>query len=152
MIQLPFVPSQTFLIFLELSFYPSQRNFLVQCPALAVPRPVVGLDKRIRSFLLSQNSDYIELPREERRRRRHQTLPARKSAPSMKHNLRQLILKSADSDLVLRILEKAIEKDVVLRSFVSTTRAIDLIHGGVKTNALPEQAWAVINHRIATQR
>lgn len=73
-------------------------------------------------------------------------------APSMNHKLRQLILKSAESDFALRFLEKAIEKDVVLRSFVSTTQAIDLIHGGVKTNALPEQAWAVINHRIAIQR
>jgi len=29
-----------------------------------------------------------------------------------------------------------------------TTQAIDVIHGGVKSNALPEQAFALINHRI----
>ena len=29
-----------------------------------------------------------------------------------------------------------------------TTQAVDLISGGVKINALPEQASAVINHRI----
>ena len=70
----------------------------------------------------------------------------------MDHKFRELILKSSTSDLALHILEKAIEKDVALRSFVGTTQAIDLIQGGVKTNALPEQAWAVVNHRIATQR
>lgn len=29
-----------------------------------------------------------------------------------------------------------------------TTQAVDLIHGGVKINALPEEASAIINHRI----
>ena len=32
---------------------------------------------------------------------------------------------------------------------IRTTQAIDVIHGGVKSNALPEQAWAIVNHRIA---
>jgi len=35
---------------------------------------------------------------------------------------------------------------------IGTTQAIDLVRGGVKTNALPEEAWAVVNYRIATQR
>ena len=73
-------------------------------------------------------------------------------APSMDHKFRKTILKSAHSDVALRILEKIIQKDVALMSFIGTTQAIDLIQGGVKTNALPEQAWAVVNHRIATQR
>jgi len=34
---------------------------------------------------------------------------------------------------------------------MTTTQAIDLVQGGVKANALPEEAWAVVNHRIATQ-
>ncbi|EJT98482.1 carboxypeptidase S [Dacryopinax primogenitus] len=34
-------------------------------------------------------------------------------------------------------------------SLMSTTQAVDLIHGGVKSNALPEQAYAVINHRVS---
>ena len=32
------------------------------------------------------------------------------------------------------------------------TQAIDMIQGGVKANALPEQVWVVINHRISTER
>ncbi|EJD07407.1 carboxypeptidase S [Fomitiporia mediterranea MF3/22] len=72
-------------------------------------------------------------------------------APSMDKSLRKIILKSTNSDKTLHKLEGIIEDDLALRSFVGTTQAIDLIQGGVKTNALPEQAWAVINHRIATQ-
>ncbi|KAF9499578.1 hypothetical protein BDN71DRAFT_1441721 [Pleurotus eryngii] len=37
-------------------------------------------------------------------------------------------------------------------SLIGTTQAITLTQGGVKSNAIPEQAWAVINHRIATER
>ncbi|KAJ2915488.1 hypothetical protein MD484_g4928, partial [Candolleomyces efflorescens] len=37
----------------------------------------------------------------------------------------------------------------VVRSLVPTTKAIDMIHGGVKFNALPESAWAAINHRVS---
>ncbi|WVQ72429.1 hypothetical protein IAR50_001981 [Cryptococcus sp. DSM 104548] len=39
--------------------------------------------------------------------------------------------------------------DRVVNSFLSTTLAIDLIHGGVKVNALPEFVQATVNHRIA---
>lgn len=36
----------------------------------------------------------------------------------------------------------------VTRAFLATTQAVDLISGGVKINALPEQAIASINYRI----
>jgi Gly-Xaa carboxypeptidase len=42
------------------------------------------------------------------------------------------------------------EKD--FDSLVTTTQAIDLIGGGIKSNALPELAWAVVNHRISVLR
>jgi Gly-Xaa carboxypeptidase len=38
------------------------------------------------------------------------------------------------------------------RSLLRTTQAVDLINGGVKANALPELAGAVVNHRIRTDR
>ena len=66
--------------------------------------------------------------------------------------LRKTVLGSLKSDRALHKLEKLVATDRVLRASVGTTQAIDLIQGGVKTNALPEQAWAVVNHRIATQR
>ena len=66
--------------------------------------------------------------------------------------LRALIKRSVHSDRALHKLEAELIKDKEYRSLIGTTQAIDLIQGGVKTNALPEEAWAVVNHRIATQR
>ncbi|BGP00603.1 hypothetical protein JCM10021v2_004291 [Rhodotorula toruloides] len=40
------------------------------------------------------------------------------------------------------------EEDDIKRAYLSTTQATDLIHGGVKINALPEYASASINYRI----
>lgn len=73
-------------------------------------------------------------------------------APDMSKGLRKAIKKSVRSDKALHALEDILDSDRFMRSFVATTQAIDLVSGGVKTNALPEQAWAVVNHRIATQR
>jgi acetylornithine deacetylase/succinyl-diaminopimelate desuccinylase-like protein len=38
------------------------------------------------------------------------------------------------------------------KSLLRTTQAVDMIVGGVKANALPELASAVVNHRIRTDR
>ncbi|WFD19390.1 Gly-Xaa carboxypeptidase [Malassezia caprae] len=35
------------------------------------------------------------------------------------------------------------------RTLLRTTQAVDLIHGGIKVNALPERTEAMVNHRIA---
>ena len=45
---------------------------------------------------------------------------------------------------LLRVLNPAV------LSLLKTTQAVDIIRGGVKVNALPESASAVVNHRIAT--
>ncbi|KAH9027918.1 hypothetical protein EDB84DRAFT_1563249 [Lactarius hengduanensis] len=66
-------------------------------------------------------------------------------------HLRALIKTSVHSDRALRKLETELIKDPAYKSLIGTTQAIDLIQGGVKSNALPEEAWAVVNHRIATQ-
>ena len=70
----------------------------------------------------------------------------------MPATLRKLIKRSVRCDKALHALEQALFRDPMLKSVVGTTQAIDLIQGGVKTNALPERAWAVVNHRIATER
>lgn len=67
----------------------------------------------------------------------------------------KLVKKSLRSDKALKLLEKvvfsgALGKDI--SSLLGTTQAVDLIEGGVKVNALPERASAVINHRIAIER
>lgn len=73
-------------------------------------------------------------------------------APELDTSMSRFIKESARSDAALREVESFVSKDVILRSLVGTTQAIDLVGGGVKTNALPETAWAIVNHRIATQR
>jgi len=67
-------------------------------------------------------------------------------------HLRALVKTAAHSDLALRKLEAALINDPFYRALIGTTQAIDLVRGGVKANALPEEAWVVVNHRIATQR
>ena len=73
-------------------------------------------------------------------------------APDIPTPLRKAIKDSVHSDHALQVAEDVLLQDKLMKSFVGTTQAIDLIQGGVKTNALPEQAWAVVNHRIATTR
>ncbi|KAF8921807.1 hypothetical protein CPB85DRAFT_1264596 [Mucidula mucida] len=55
-------------------------------------------------------------------------------------SLRDEIIRSRTSDKALTELEETVFQD-----------AIDMIHGGVKSNALPEQTWAIINHRVSAQ-
>lgn len=73
-------------------------------------------------------------------------------SPAIPSHLRRAIKRSVKSDKALHEVEKELFQDTEFKSLVGTTQAIDLIQGGVKTNALPEQVWAVINHRIATDR
>ncbi|KAH9167374.1 hypothetical protein EDB89DRAFT_1910059 [Lactarius sanguifluus] len=75
----------------------------------------------------------------------------RRHAKEFPAHLRAFIKTSVHSDRALRKLETELIKDPAYKSLIGTTQAIDLIQGGVKSNALPEEAWAVVNHRIATQ-
>nr|GAT46769.1 Gly-X carboxypeptidase [Mycena chlorophos] len=69
---------------------------------------------------------------------------------AMPEKLRRLIQRSAHSDRALRQLQEVLSEDPLSRALVSTTQAIDMVHGGVKSNALPETAFALVNHRIST--
>lgn len=70
---------------------------------------------------------------------------------SLSPSLRKAIKASLHSDKALKKVEEELLQTKQFRALVGTTQAEDLVGGGVKTNALPEQAWAVVNHRIATQ-
>jgi len=73
-------------------------------------------------------------------------------APLLPSKIKKMVKKSATCDKALKATEKYFFKELDgFRGLTGTTQAIDLIGGGVKTNALPEQAWAVVNHRIATE-
>jgi len=67
-------------------------------------------------------------------------------------SLRQHIKDSITSDRALAAVEEVLFQDNTIKSLIGTTQAADVVGGGVKTNALPENAFAVVNHRIATQR
>lgn len=66
--------------------------------------------------------------------------------------LRDAIKDSANSDDALQQVENILFKDPWFKTLIGTTQAVDVIRGGIKSNALPEQAWAIVNHRIATTR
>lgn len=72
-------------------------------------------------------------------------------APGISSSLREHILRAEHCDGALRAAEQELFKNRAFMSLVGTTQAIDLVDGGVKVNALPEQAWAIVNHRISTE-
>ena len=70
----------------------------------------------------------------------------------MPSHIKKAVKKSFYSNKSLKDVEDIFFQNSDFKSLAGTTQAIDLIGGGVKSNALPEQAWAVVNHRIATDR
>ncbi|TFK31147.1 hypothetical protein BDQ12DRAFT_694504 [Crucibulum laeve] len=70
-------------------------------------------------------------------------------AKALPSHFRKTIKKSVHSKKALEALQGLVLENPNYKSLVGTTQAIDLIQGGVKSNALPEQAWAVVNHRIS---
>lgn len=72
--------------------------------------------------------------------------------PSLPSQVKKDVEKSLYSDRALREAESFFFADLHFKALAGTTQAIDMVGGGVKSNALPEEAWAIINHRIATDR
>lgn len=57
-----------------------------------------------------------------------------------------------ETETALRKIERYFWRSNRFKAQVGTTIATDLIGGGIKSNALPEEAWAVVNHRISDRR
>lgn len=72
-------------------------------------------------------------------------------APGISSSLKEHMLRAEHCDGALRAAEQELFKNRAFMSLVGTTQAIDIVYGGVKVNALPEQAWAIVNHRISTE-
>ncbi|KAL1744842.1 hypothetical protein HDZ31DRAFT_63732 [Schizophyllum fasciatum] len=71
---------------------------------------------------------------------------------SVESSIRDLIKASASDDKALAELEKYVfETNSFHKASLGTTTAVDIVGGGVKSNALPEQAFVVVNHRISTR-
>ncbi|KAI0742053.1 carboxypeptidase S [Daedaleopsis nitida] len=69
--------------------------------------------------------------------------------PSLPADVRSLITRSRISDKALHKLETQLaHTERAFKALAGTTQAADVIRGGVKTNALPERAEVIVNHRI----
>ncbi|KIJ51557.1 hypothetical protein M422DRAFT_26960, partial [Sphaerobolus stellatus SS14] len=110
----------------------------------SVPPPHTGIGI-LSSLLVALESDPI-IPRLRREQIVYKMLKCVAQAPGIPSELRKDIVKSITSEKALRRVEKSLMS--ILRPLIGTTQAIDLISGGVKSNALPEQSSAVVNHRI----
>ena len=76
-------------------------------------------------------------------------------APKIPWRLKSALKLSVDRDYFLRRAEDLLFRggdSYLVKTQLRTTQAVDIIQGGVKANALPEQAEAVINHRVSTDR
>ncbi|KAG8984577.1 hypothetical protein FRB93_006422 [Tulasnella sp. JGI-2019a] len=76
-------------------------------------------------------------------------------APGLPHALRETISKARKSDKALKEMENALlsldgPQGKMIDAILRTTQAVDIISGGVKVNALPEEAYALVNHRVST--
>ncbi|KAF7797259.1 hypothetical protein EIP86_008452 [Pleurotus ostreatoroseus] len=64
-------------------------------------------------------------------------------------DIKELIEQAMTDDDALLRLAALLQQNELFASLMTTSQAVDLIRGGVKINALPERAEAVVNHRIA---
>lgn len=69
---------------------------------------------------------------------------SKKISPALKKD----ILEAAKSPKSREQLTKFLASEKSYRDLVRTTRAVDIINGGIKANALPEVTSFLINHRI----
>lgn len=67
---------------------------------------------------------------------------------SLPSNIKDVILNAGKDEKHRNELTKYVSNDKALRDLIRTTQAIDIIHGGVKANALPESTTFLINHRV----
>ncbi|SGZ52896.1 CIC11C00000002552 [Sungouiella intermedia] len=66
--------------------------------------------------------------------------------------IRRLIKESQTSKAASKkVADYIYNSDLGSRYLVTTSQAVDIVHGGVKSNALPEHVELVINHRIAVE-
>ncbi|KAJ7610749.1 carboxypeptidase S [Mycena polygramma] len=70
---------------------------------------------------------------------------------TMPPSVKRAISRARHSEKHRQAAEAYLLQDSNFKAFVGTTQAVDIVKGGVKSNALPEQAAAVINYRVATQ-
>ncbi|CCD23062.1 Gly-Xaa carboxypeptidase NDAI_0B00280 [Naumovozyma dairenensis CBS 421] len=73
---------------------------------------------------------------------------AAEHSKSMSKKDRKVILQATKNKKKGKLLSKFLESMKPLRDLIRSTSAVDIIHGGVKANALPEDTTFLVNHRI----
>ncbi|CAK9440074.1 uncharacterized protein LODBEIA_P41740 [Lodderomyces beijingensis] len=75
-----------------------------------------------------------------------------KYSSSLPSHLKWGILQAEHNPRANRVAKNWLfDKSLLSRYLISSSQAIDIIKGGVKSNALPEYVEAVINHRVAVE-
>lgn len=75
-----------------------------------------------------------------------------KHSPSLSSDIREALLDAEFDSRANRLARNYLAKESLLsRYLIGTSTAVDIIHGGVKSNALPEYVQAVVNHRVAIE-
>lgn len=70
----------------------------------------------------------------------------------MPADVRELVRQALTDDAALARLTARLVREPGFAAVMGTTQAVDVVRGGVKINALPEQVEAIVNHRIAEHR
>ncbi|KAH9206171.1 Gly-Xaa carboxypeptidase [Leptodontidium sp. 2 PMI_412] len=68
-------------------------------------------------------------------------------AKDIPSDLRKAILDPRSADKVLKYMDSSVDS----RALVRTSTAVDVVQGGEKSNALPETAHIIVNHRIGVE-
>lgn len=64
---------------------------------------------------------------------------------------RQLVLRAGYDRVANSIVVKALSLNLITRYLIRTSQAVDIIKGGEKINALPENAKVMVNYRVAVE-
>lgn len=67
---------------------------------------------------------------------------------SLPSNIKNVILNAGLDNKHRDALTEYVSNEKALRDLIRTTQSIDVIHGGVKSNALPESTTFLVNHRV----
>lgn len=76
---------------------------------------------------------------------------AAEHSKSIDQTLRRNIMKAHIDQNANREIIKYLSKDLSSKYLITTSQAVDIVNGGVKSNALPEHASILVNHRIALE-
>jgi Gly-Xaa carboxypeptidase len=69
-------------------------------------------------------------------------------APKFPKRLKALLRKSTGAKARDKLAREASRQSLAIKYLMTTSLAVDIIHGGVKVNALPERTVVTVNHRV----